>query len=77
MAAGAQFAAARDRHVMGLPEENGAVVDGFLAARTDFRRAPVREAAPAELLTPDGDLEIQPQRHGMDGAFAARLVRAA
>lgn len=59
------------------PEENAHVVNGLLVRRADFRRAPVRDAVPAELVSADGDLEILPQRHGMDGAFAARLERAA
>jgi len=32
---------------------------------------------PAPLLSPEGDLMILPQRHAMDGAFAARLRRTA
>jgi hypothetical protein len=35
----------------------------------------VAGAVPAELVTAAGDFESLPQRHGMDGAFAARLVR--
>jgi hypothetical protein len=31
---------------------------------------------PAALLTGDGDFQSLPQRDGMDGAYAARLVRA-
>jgi len=30
---------------------------------------------PAELLTPAGDFQSLPQRHGIDGAYAARLAR--
>ena len=30
---------------------------------------------PAELLTADGDFQSLPQRHGIDGAYAARLAR--
>ena len=30
---------------------------------------------PAELLTPEGDLQSLPQRDGIDGAYAARLAR--
>jgi hypothetical protein len=33
------------------------------------------EGFPAELLTEAGDLLILPHRDGMDGAYAARLVR--
>lgn len=58
------------------PEEDARQVEEFLARRRDFHRAPTA-AVPAELLSPTGDLEILPHRHGMDGAFAARLVRTA
>jgi 16S rRNA (cytosine967-C5)-methyltransferase len=57
------------------PEENGEQVSAFLASHPDFRRAPT-DAVPAELRDPLGDLMILPQRHGMDGAYAARLQRA-
>ncbi len=57
------------------PEENSNVVDEFLKDHPQFARAPVPGAAAAELLTPAGDFQSLPQRHGMDGAYAARLVR--
>ena len=56
------------------PEENAQVVDAFLSRRPEFRRAP-SHAIPAELLTPAGDFQSLPQRHGIDGAYAARLAR--
>jgi 16S rRNA (cytosine967-C5)-methyltransferase len=58
------------------PEENELQTAAFLARDRRFRREP-SSAVPAELLTPDGDLMILPHRHGMDGAFAARLRRVA
>lgn len=54
-------------------EEDGDQVEQFLMRHPDFRRDP-----PTDLglpLTPAGDLLLLPQHHGMDGAFAARLVR--
>ncbi len=57
------------------PEENEDQVDAFLIRHHDFRRDP-GHAVPAELLTPAGDLRLLPQRHGTDGAFAARLRRS-
>jgi 16S rRNA (cytosine967-C5)-methyltransferase len=57
------------------PEENEEQVNRFLERHPDFRRDPVA-AVPQELLTPVGDLLLLPQRHGVDGAFAARLQRA-
>ncbi|HXI64639.1 MAG TPA: RsmB/NOP family class I SAM-dependent RNA methyltransferase, partial [Gemmatimonadales bacterium] len=64
------------------PEENGDIVTEFLARHTDFARAPAAGggagagAVPAALLTTDGDFQTLPQRHGTDGAYAARLIRA-
>jgi 16S rRNA (cytosine967-C5)-methyltransferase len=58
------------------PEENEAQVDGFLETHSDFQREPPDDALPT-LLTPKGDLMILPQRDRMDGAYAARLRRAA
>jgi len=56
------------------PEENEVQVEAFLTAHRQFRREP-SEGVPAELLTPAGDLFLLPQRHGTDGAYAARLRR--
>lgn len=56
------------------PEENNAVVEDFLSRNRDFTRAP-SGAVPAELLSAAGDFQSLPQRHGIDGAYAARLVR--
>ncbi len=58
------------------PEENGDVVNDFLQRHREFAREPERGAVAAELLTADGDFQSLPQRHGVDGAFAARLRRA-
>ncbi len=57
------------------PEENQQQVDRFLARDPEFRREP-SETFPAALTSPEGDLMTLPQRHQMDGAFAARLRRA-
>lgn len=57
------------------PEENGDIVTDFLARHAHFVRAPAAGAVPAALLTPDGDFQTLPQRHGTDGAYAARLMR--
>ncbi|MEX2155438.1 MAG: transcription antitermination factor NusB [Gemmatimonadales bacterium] len=59
------------------PEENTAVVEEFLSRHSEFKRAPPPEgdAVPVELLTAAGDFLSLPQRHGIDGAYAARLVR--
>jgi len=58
------------------PEENSDVVNDFLERHPEFRRdAPPPGTVPAELLTEAGDFQSLPQRHGIDGAYAARLVR--
>ena len=65
------------------PEENSDIVTEFLARHPQFARVPLPPppppppagAVPAALLTPAGDFQSLPQRHGMDGAYAARLAR--
>jgi 16S rRNA (cytosine967-C5)-methyltransferase len=56
------------------PEENAGQVDRFLARHPEFRREPAATFPPA-LLSEEGDLTMLPQRHGTDGAYAARLRR--
>ncbi len=56
------------------PEENEIQVNAFLSRHPEFHRMPTNLGAP-ELLSPAGDLVLLPQRHGTDGAFAARLAR--
>jgi 16S rRNA (cytosine967-C5)-methyltransferase len=57
------------------PEENQDVVEHFLKRHPGFTRAHTN-AVPAELITAAGDFQSLPQRHGIDGAYAARLTRA-
>lgn len=57
------------------PEENEMQVTAFLHRHPEFRREPPTDF-PAELLTHVGDLMTLPQRDRIDGAYAARLVRA-
>jgi len=59
------------------PEENTDVVEAFLTDHAEFARAPAAGAVPPDLLTPAGDFQSLPHRHGMDGAYAARLVHRA
>jgi len=58
------------------PEENSDIVNEFLARHPQFAREPATTAVPAALVTTHGDLQVLPQRHGTDGAYAARLVRS-
>jgi 16S rRNA (cytosine967-C5)-methyltransferase len=54
------------------PEENDAVVNAVLAARRDVVDTGAAGCVPPDLLG-EGRLRTVPHRHGMDGAFAARL----
>jgi 16S rRNA (cytosine967-C5)-methyltransferase len=66
-------------------EEGEGVIGAFLAAHPDFRRLPVTAAeigGEDDWITDDGDLRTlpfhapAPGNEGMDGFFAARLIRA-
>lgn len=58
------------------PEENEEQVEVFLKKHVDFGlEAPGQDRLCSEFLGADGELRILPQRHGMDGAYAARLRR--
>lgn len=62
------------------PEENEAVVDAFLRDVPGFRRVPaatlVADGVPAEVLdAATGVMQTRPDVHGLEGFFAAALVR--
>jgi 16S rRNA (cytosine967-C5)-methyltransferase len=57
------------------PEENDAQVDSFLADNQNWILEPPPEGTIAPELLDNGRLRVLPQRHGTDGAFAARLRR--
>ncbi|MBR9982596.1 MAG: 16S rRNA (cytosine(967)-C(5))-methyltransferase RsmB [Desulfatitalea sp.] len=60
------------------PEENEAVVELFLQKHMDFaifRPEMTAVASPETILTHEGYLKTMPHRHGMDGFFAAGLVK--
>ena len=59
------------------PEENDAQVESFLADHPDFALEPPPEGAVPAAALDAGRLRVLPQRHGTDGAFAARLRRSA
>ncbi len=69
------------------PEEGEQAVEGLLASEPAIRRAPIAAgevAGLAEILTPDGDLRTlpchlphqDPRLGGLDGFYAARLVKS-
>jgi 16S rRNA (cytosine967-C5)-methyltransferase len=59
------------------PEENELRIERFLAGRPGWVMEPPAGAVDASLLDEAGRLCVLPQRQGVDGAFAARLRRAA
>lgn len=56
-----------------LPEENGQVVDGFLAEHPDFSRETF--TLPAPVGEQPGELTLWPHRNGTDGFYICRLRR--
>ena len=58
-------------------EENDEQVDAFLSAHREWTIDPPPPATVPASVIDGGRLRVTPQRHGTDGAFAARLRRAA
>ena len=58
-------------------EENDAQVERFLTENRNWRLEPPPEGAVPATVLDAGRLRVLPQRHGTDGAFAARLRRSA
>src|SRR5262249_26378897 len=58
-------------------EENDAQVERFLAENADWTLEPPPEGAVPAGVLDAGRLGVLPQKHGVDGAFAARLRRRA
>jgi len=56
-------------------EENDTQVERFLTEHRDWRLEPPAEGAVPSTVLDAGRLRVLPQRHGTDGAFAARLRR--
>jgi 16S rRNA (cytosine967-C5)-methyltransferase len=59
------------------PEENGLLVRSFLERHPDFVLEDARTFISRDLVNDEGFVETLPHRHGMDGSFAARLVKRA
>lgn len=59
------------------PEENDAQVDAFLAEHPDWSLEPPPPGVVPDAVVANGRLRVLPQETGTDGAFAARLRRAA
>ncbi len=58
------------------PEENDEQVERFLSERPDWRLDPPPDGAVPATVLDNGLLRVLPQRHGTDGAFAARFRRS-
>ncbi|XP_031375632.1 uncharacterized protein LOC116190106 [Punica granatum] len=58
------------------PEENEDRVATFLLRHPEFRVDPVNKYVPESFITERGFYNSNPIKHYLDGAFAARLVRA-
>jgi 16S rRNA (cytosine967-C5)-methyltransferase len=59
------------------PEENQDIVQGFLKVHPEFILDDARRFVSPDVVTPEGYVITLPHQHGVDGSFAARLVRAA
>jgi len=57
------------------PEENEEQVHHFLAGNPEWELEPSPDAEISGDMIDEGFLRVLPQRHGVDGAFAARLRR--
>ena len=57
------------------PEENDDQIDRFLAESPEWTLEPPAVGTVDESVLDRGRLRVLPQRHGTDGAFAARLRR--
>ena len=57
-------------------EENDAQIESFLSDNAGWRLEPPPEGAVPPAVLDAGRLRVLPQRHGTDGAFAARLRRS-
>lgn len=57
------------------PEENIDIVNDFLQRHKEFKIDNASQYVHPELVNSHGCIETFPHKHGMDGSFAARLVR--
>jgi 16S rRNA (cytosine967-C5)-methyltransferase len=57
------------------PEENDTQIESFLAESDEWKLEPPADGTVPASVLDAGRLRVLPQRHGVDGAFAARLRR--
>lgn len=58
------------------PEENDQVIRSFLERHQEFSLDDARKFVHGDLVSPEGFVKTLPHLHGIDGTFAARLVKA-
>jgi 16S rRNA (cytosine967-C5)-methyltransferase len=58
------------------PDENGEIVTDFLSRHPEFTLESAAQFVSKDLVNDAGFVETFPHRHGMDGSFAARLVKS-
>jgi 16S rRNA (cytosine967-C5)-methyltransferase len=57
------------------PEENFEIVKEFLSKENNFKLESAKGIFPDEIVDENGCIQTLPQKHKMDGAFSAKLVR--
>ena len=57
------------------PEENFEIVKQFLNTHPDFKLGSAREQFEADVIDENECVQTLPQKHQMDGAFAAKLIK--
>jgi 16S rRNA (cytosine967-C5)-methyltransferase len=59
------------------PEETDEIIASFLAGNPDWRKDHAAAFLPKDVVEEGGSMRTLPHLHGIDGAFAVRLVRSA
>ena len=57
------------------PEENQEMVKQFLDRHSEFQVENASKFVSNDLVSEQGFIETFPHKHGMDGSFAARMVK--
>ena len=59
------------------PDETDEIIAAFLVGHPEWRKDHAAAFLPREVVEEGGSMRIMPHLHGIDGAFAVRLVRSA
>ena len=57
------------------PEENWGVIENFLSSNSNFNLLPSNSSLPKDWVNNNGCLETLPHINGVDGMFAAKIIR--